>query len=119
MHADNLERKYDIYKPGCFVLEIKSLGGDYQKKVTGYLKEDFEESKPDVRNAIPIGILIENRRKVRYSLKHILIKKRRERCLEKSVIVMPAKSAAHSSFMKSHALVPSECRTQRYAVESK
>lgn len=37
------QRKYDLYMEGCFVMELKLLGGDYQRKVLGYLNKDFEK----------------------------------------------------------------------------
>lgn len=40
--------KYDLYLEDSFVMELKLLGGDYQRKVLGYLGKDFEKLKKHV-----------------------------------------------------------------------
>ena len=37
------QRKYDLYMERGFVMELKLLGGNYQRKVLGYLSRDFEK----------------------------------------------------------------------------
>jgi hypothetical protein len=46
-------------------------------------------------------------------------RRRRLKCHVKSVIVMSARNAEPSSFMRSHVPVQKACRIQRSAVESK
>lgn len=36
-------KKYDVYKENSFILEIKLLGGNYQKKVISRLEDDFKK----------------------------------------------------------------------------
>ncbi|SEP19563.1 hypothetical protein, partial [Aquisalimonas asiatica] len=37
------QKKYDLYKEDYFVMEIKLLGGNYQRKVVSSLAHDFEK----------------------------------------------------------------------------
>lgn len=43
LRTNATKKKYDLYKEGCFVIELKLLGGNYQRKVLGYLKKDFDK----------------------------------------------------------------------------
>jgi hypothetical protein len=42
------QSKYDLYMEGGFVMELKLLGGDYQRKVLSYLNRDFEKLQSHV-----------------------------------------------------------------------
>ena len=41
------QRKYDVYKKDKFVIEIKFLGGNYQRKVLQSLSNDFDKLLPE------------------------------------------------------------------------
>ncbi|GGE69833.1 hypothetical protein GCM10011533_22760 [Streptosporangium jomthongense] len=41
--TNSTERKYDLYKKNSFVMEVKLLGGNYQRKVLNSLRQDFEK----------------------------------------------------------------------------
>ncbi len=41
--TNSTEKKYDLYKRNSFVMEVKLLGGNYQRKVLNSLAQDFEK----------------------------------------------------------------------------
>lgn len=41
--TNSTKRKYDLYKENSFVMEVKLLGGNYQRKVLNSLGQDFEK----------------------------------------------------------------------------